>query len=291
MTRLLTLGCSWVKAIGASYDNTKKYTRDEYRKFSFDNEQRKYSFTTLLCKKYKLDHVDISAGGAANNSQARKLKRYLLANDLNDTIVMWGITSIYRDEMYFTDTKKHHSFQPNQKVDLRKTGRSNWCGPKEHFNLHFDEEMAISLLTSDICHWQKHFELAGCEQMWFDTLNTITYAEYRGHSLHKPFCEMPYPCNKDLLSQLAYKNGWDPVDDKYHSSDWRADCDRIKLLEQKGVVNPYSFHPTRQGHEQIAEILDPIFEKYYNRHKSNNPNPSLYKTLWHKSYQVSNYDD
>ena len=104
--------------------------------------------------------------------------------------------------------------------------------------------------------------------------------EYPNAGLYKPFDKLPYDCNQDMHSQLAYKNGWHPKDDKYHYSNWLADCGRIEHLKKADRVNPYSFHPNRISHQQIADILDPIVRKCYSTLKEKNPNPKSYITKW-----------
>lgn len=280
MTRLLTLGCSWIAGIGSKYDPS--WDKQTYKENCFrDKDNWENAFRTILSKKHGLVNVNISCGGASNGSQFRKFRKYLHQNDLNDTIVLWGVTSIYRMELFFNHAKEFTSghgyscFQPNQEKRKHIHG-PDWCGPKEYFRQHFHEHIAGRALAEEVHCWQRHFEALNVPQIWFDTLNVNNYVG----GVYKPFDKLPYNCNQDLLSQLAYKNGWDPTDDKYHMSNWKADCDRVDFLKKKGILNPYSFHPTIQGHQQIAEILDPILTKCYTSYKELNPNPKPYITKW-----------
>ena len=43
----------------------------------------------------------------------------------------------------------------------------------------------------------------------------------------------------------------------YHKSAWNNDDTRLKPLIDLELLNPYSFHPTKLGHEKIAEIIEP----------------------------------
>ena len=64
---------------------------------------------------------------------------------------------------------------------------------------------------------------------------------------------------RDLLSKLAEHKD----KDDYHfsrSSAWE-DCNRISKLKKKGIVNPHSGHPTKEGHEIICDILSPSIER------------------------------
>tara|TARA_B100002019_G_scaffold221706_1_gene194573 strand:- start:4871 stop:5704 length:834 start_codon:yes stop_codon:yes gene_type:complete len=272
MTRLLTLGCSWVKGVGSQYDSDNPSDKKSYQKYCQGDDTWKYAFRTILAQKYGLQNVNIACAGASNSNQSRSLKKYLHKNTLDDTIVMWGVTSIYRMELFFNHIDRYWCFQPTQE-NYKNVYGPNWCGPKEFFRQHFKERDAKRTLADDVYVWQQYFDALGVPQIWFDTLNVNHYIG----GLYKEFNKLPYDCNQDLLSQLAYKTGWNPKDDKYHFSDWEADCDRIEHLKREKVVNPHSFHPTRQGHQQIAEILDPILKDCLD---NNRPNINPYITRW-----------
>jgi hypothetical protein len=61
--------------------------------------------------------------------------------------------------------------------------------------------------------------------------------------------------NRDLASYLARQNGLDNFNKQIHTSNWKADTDCIKFLAKVGIVNPYSFHPTQRGHQQLADYF------------------------------------
>ena len=61
---------------------------------------------------------------------------------------------------------------------------------------------------------------------------------------------------RDLLSQLVISHGLSFSGAQYHYSSMKDDGDcRINYVKDKGIVNPYSWHPTKQGHIEIAEML------------------------------------
>jgi len=266
MTKLLTLGCSWMEGVGAMYVPKVHKTSQLYSDVSHNRElMAKYSFRTILSKKYGFENVNLGKGGASNGSMFRRLLTYLRKNTLDDTIVLWGITSIYRMELFFNHSKGFSSFQPTQRSKANLHG-PDWVGPKEYFRQHFDEKVQLNHMIREICHWRHYFELLGVPQLWFHTLN-YPGIDWRKKDAFRNFVKLPYPCNNDLLSQLAYHNGWNPKDDKYHFSDWKADCDRIAHLKKRKIVNPYSFHPTLEGHKQIADILDAAVNNCYTNYK------------------------
>jgi len=255
-----------MEGVGSMYDPKIHKTKKLFQNDSHDQElMAKNSFRTILSEKYGFENVNLGKGGASNGSMFRRLLTYLRKNTLDDTIVLWGITSIYRMELFFNHSGRHLSFQPTQKTLPKFHGKS-WCGPKEYFRQHFDEKVQLDHMVCEIRHYQHYFELLGVPQLWFHTLNCPD-EKWLKKDAFQSFVKLPYPCNNDLLSQLAYHNGWNPKDDKYHFSDWEADCDRIEHLKRKKIVNPYSFHPTQKGHKQIAEILDAAVKECYTNYK------------------------
>jgi hypothetical protein len=59
---------------------------------------------------------------------------------------------------------------------------------------------------------------------------------------------------RDLCSILALDAGVKNVDG-YHTSTFLADHPKITFLADKGLLNPYSFHPTETAHQSIASFM------------------------------------
>ena len=70
-----------------------------------------------------------------------------------------------------------------------------------------------------------------------------------------------HPTDRDLMSQLVMLNGSNHFDRRYHFSNWDIDGNRVKFLIDCDLLNPFSKHPTKLGHEQIANMFDHLFEK------------------------------
>lgn len=58
---------------------------------------------------------------------------------------------------------------------------------------------------------------------------------------------------RDLLSRLAMQFGLKDLDQAYHTSSHKNDTNRISFLVRQGLINPFSYHPTRAAHELISE--------------------------------------
>ena len=252
---LVSFGCSWTYGVGVKYyEGMSCYEYNETKK---DLEcAETYSFRALLAKKYDLNPVkNFSIGASSNNRQFREAEWYFTANkDLSNTIILWGITSTARYEVWRPHNQEYKSVmltRPYTVEEMRKNPVARWVvNERENF---YDHDHEVQILYKKMCHWNEYFALKGAKVVWFDTLNT--------HKYKRPIDNMfgAYEDTRDLLSKLAKHNHTD----KYHFSMTRAweDCNRIKILKENGLVNPYSGHPTKEGHQILCDMLSPSIEK------------------------------
>jgi hypothetical protein len=60
---------------------------------------------------------------------------------------------------------------------------------------------------------------------------------------------------------LSYKNlKYNSNKKWYHLSDWTNDDDRITVGVKNQLLNPFSYHPSQDGHKILAEILTPSIQ-------------------------------
>ena len=144
--------------------------------------------------------------------------------------------------------QKYQSFKYDQsEIDLSKI----------IYTQHFDATVEIETLGDRILFWDRFFQSQDIKNLWFDTFNHHEYprlSQQRFGADQSP---------RDLLSLLAIQQGFCDFDDAYHKSCWRVDSDRVAFLVDKEILNPYSSHPTREGHERIANLLAPWFDGIY----------------------------
>ena len=300
---LITFGCSWTYGVGVGYQDG--MAPRDFAKIAWNPDYcDQYSFRSILSKKFNMDNVNISKGGSSNQEQFRLAENFFsstkffnLQNKYNDIVVLWGITSILRNEIFFNNLQYSKSFFYTDKSLLSKVIITE----------HFNERHELLLLRDKIKFWNNYFDSIGITNHWFDTFNHHDYADCLPNTIKESYLSnrgndwpswekfsngdhsgvdlsildeildptrwdfQPYfyaPAERlfyrnkqprDLMSQLALRHGLDELESAYHTSDWKIDNNRVKFLTDLKLLNPYSHHPTMQGHKEIANILEELF--------------------------------
>ena len=239
MAKLVTFGCSWTYGIGSAYvDGIPKEQYTERIRKDDTN-----SFRKILCERHNFSNVNFSQGGSSNQKQFRLATEYFNKPIEEETIVLWGITSTARNEFWSNHIEK---YKPKGKIcsihyNICKSNPLEELSDLMRRN-HYNHESEVSILTERMLHWNNYFRMLGVKNYWFDTFSHNDY-------------DIPNMCwsgekPRDLLSKLT---GID--EDKVHFSNWKNDCLRITKGVEDGTLNPYTFHPTRRGHEIISDMF------------------------------------
>lgn len=248
---LITLGCSWTFGVGAIY--TPGMTNDEYIEKAWqDTLCDAYSFRGIIAKQYNFINKNFSAPGSSNQMQFRLAKEFFISDefkqlekDYKDIVVLWGLTSTARNELYHIREQKLVTFFYN-------TDNPESRAMVDYF---YDHDNEVKQLTTEMLFWNDYFTAKRIKNLWFDTFN---HHNYTTTDIENLIFNNENP--RDLLSLLAIQNGLEKPDNKYHLSEWAADTNRIRYLVKCGVLNPFSHHPTQLGHQQIADLLASFLE-------------------------------
>ncbi len=232
--KLITFGCSWTKGIGVHY--TEGMSREEYEKGTKNLKELRdqLSFRIHLAERLGAENINFSTGGSSNQRQERLATEYFNSfvddpnNFLEDTVVLWGITSIGRNELTIDGELKNFMYGA-------KDDRIRYY--HEHF---YDEKTELQRLGNMMIHWNKFFEAHKISNLWFQTFNTYRFPQNIDRLLPR-----------DLLSCLTR-----PMINDEHYSNWLLDSKRIDEAVRKKLVNPHSLHPTKETHVKIADMLE-----------------------------------
>jgi hypothetical protein len=299
-TLLITFGCSWTYGVGVNYESG--MTNEEFQK----NKEHinaeicdKFSWRGILCEKYNIQNINFSFPGSSNQRQFRYAREFFPSNQFKNLqkqydriIVLWGITSTARNEVYYADEKIVKDIFYHQDSAVSKFLLLN-C---------YNHRYEVRLLRQHMIFWEHYFSLQNVENYWFDTLNTHNYKDINDkfdnnfpnldwyHRAAGPdwpsyenFCQGNFtgisdeimqeitslynnilPPNqildhdkspRDLMSWLSIESGIKKLDDSYHLSQWKIDGDRIEHLKLKKIVNPFSLHPTKDAHKDLANYF------------------------------------
>lgn len=306
MKLLITFGCSWTYGVGVNYIDG--MTKDQYDAGAWEKDIcDQYSFRGILSSRNNFTNINFSIGGSSNQTQFRLAEEFFSSvrfqqclDQFDEIVVLWAITSIYRNELYFNKTKirKSNFYSDNSLLN------------KIILTEHFDQDEELANLAFKIRFWNTFFKKYNLKNFWIDTfnhhnyfklfdskktyynqcagddwpswekfiiddfenieesvideimnLNRWNFSDYYFKDWSKSFVgadEVP----RDLLSKLAILNGCNKIDKHYHMSNWKIDSDRIRFLVDKKVLNPITYHPTKLGHQQIADMLSKLFKEY-----------------------------
>lgn len=292
---LVTFGCSWTYGVGAGYTKGMTPSQyksmawgPECNQYSF----RTILSKNLGC--INVNHSFGGSSNQAQFRRAKIFFSSSQFQDLHHThdgvVVLWGITATSRNELWdaqtrelrsvfynssdwpfckqilkyhydhahevdqlclemhhwnaffssigiqnlWFDTFNHHDYYfPNSRTfaeDYERNRGPDWPTWDEYKSGYFSVPATIRAEIDDVARWQ--FRNPRIANLLFDD--------------QKP---------RDILSLLAIKNGLIECDTHMHQSNWFIDSNRVKHLVEKGLLNPISCHPTRDGHEQIADLL------------------------------------
>ena len=233
--KLVTFGCSWTKGVGIPYEQGMSREKYEEVRSSINapperwDMMNKLSFRGILSERLNLENINYASGGSSNQLQERYATEYFNQHISKDTVVLWGITSITRNELTINGQRKNFHYGK----DLDEYQRYY----VDHF---YDERTEIERLGNMMIHWNKFFEGHNIPNLWFQTFNTYRFPQKIDRLLPR-----------DLLSRLTR-----PMLNDEHISDWNVDSKRIHEAKNKGLVNPHSLHPTKETHILLADILE-----------------------------------
>jgi hypothetical protein len=252
---LLTFGCSWTYGVGAGYESG--MSKHEYSQIAWDpNICNKLSWRGLVSDKYDVFNRNFAAGGSSNQKQERLAMQYVTSvnfqddqNTFDKIILLWGITSTARNEMFSLQKNKPDNIHLNDKTELSKS----------LLKFSYNHDFEVWLLAQKMRFWNLLFSGLNIKNLWFDTFNHHDYPVKLEN--HIDF-GTGY---SDLMSNMYLKTmpGVTPIQKfQMHLSAWRADEERSKYLSYLHYLNRSTLHPTVKGHRLIADLLIPELDKH-----------------------------
>jgi hypothetical protein len=253
---LVAAGCSWVAA--RAIDTDPSATDFDYTHVEDTAFVDQYSFAGILREQLGLDKLILLAvHGSNNTTQAHKLIDFIESHkdEYDKIFVLWGLTSIYRWEMYSSVTKQTEScmvggYYKNQELADEV---------KHYFIKFFNEDYEVQKLT--------HSVLLISNYLTNNKIDHLFVNSFQGRKLPTNLTKHFYKADEqdnDLLSFLCKKNS---VKLSQSSVPWLNLLDKelqysnksVKALQELCMLDRATAHPTVEAHQLIAtELYDYI---------------------------------
>lgn len=260
-TVLITFGCSWTYGIGAGYlpgmdvdyyENEVRYNKELCYEFSW----RK-----IVKEHFNCDHINFSRGGSSNERQFRYAREFFCSNTWKklsssgkNIIVLWGITVTDRKYMWVNDENCiAELFLSDENILSKRSDRDKLSLVVAKLSYNVDHE--IRELERNIKFWDNFFSMhPNVKNFWFDTFVTHEYKHMSPNMIYDKSTEFSTVSEprRDLMHVICSN-----FNKKYN----RRLNYFVYAVDNK-LLNPYSFHPTRQSYKVIADfMIDKL--KYY----------------------------
>ena len=231
--RLITFGDSWVFGVGTEY--REGMSSNEYQKIAW--VESPHCFRNLLSTQLGLENLNHSVGESSNQKQFRlALDTFFGKNKIvlqSEDIVLWGITSVYRTELWNENEKKWQDISIPSRSTIAKILAVNYHNEGEE----------LKVLENQIHLWNSYFQSQNVKNYWFNIFNDHKWDQKISNFLFE---------GSSLLSCLIDDYS---QNDKYHRSDWNDTDRKIKRAREMNLVNPLSGHPNKLAHKRLADLI------------------------------------
>jgi hypothetical protein len=254
---LITFGCSWTFGEGSGYVDG--MSEVEYKKIQHDPKIcYENSWRKVLVDHYNLVHINFSVSGSSNQRQFKTAREYfvtekwkkLINNPKNNVVVLWGITSTYRNYFWCKDTRRYENIFYNLKGDKIEYNNYQDKLAEAMLKWSYNREVEVEVIKNEILFFNHYFNLVGVKNLWFDTFNFINYGEKFNNFLDESLEQ------RDLLSMLCYEHA--------RKSNIKLILDNnFKYAEESGLINSFSYHPKKDQYKIIGEYFIRKLKKYF----------------------------
>ena len=255
---LIAAGCSWVAGRAIDIDPLDTTFNLDHVEDPAVVEQ--YSFAGILQRRLELDQLYFTASNASNNeTQVRKIIDFIERNKDNYSriFVLWGLTSVYRWEMYSATTGS---------IEPCVLGRKYTGGLKDEVQFYFkhlwNKDHMLEKLGNHVVTLNAYLNQQSIEHLFFNAFQGYTNQELKINTIDDGVFYRVKETNNDMLSYLCVKHNVKP---STSSVPWlnllrpkieMAYPNRaIKELQSQGALDCATAHPTIKAHAAIAEEL------------------------------------
>lgn len=146
-----------------------------------------FSWRALLCRQFDMRNLNLSAGGSSNQKQFRIATEFFqsagyqkLRQQFDHIIVLWGITSTARNELWSVEHNDYHNFFLSDS-DVFARWITKHC---------YDHDAEVFQLRKLMLFWNLFFKSQNIKNFWFDSFNTHNYDFDYSSNRHKKTYEV-----------------------------------------------------------------------------------------------------
>lgn len=246
-------GCSWSRAWGSDPKELLPFDKNYVENLEFLSN---HSYMALLANHLNIpNRINFSLCGSNNDTQSRLIFEFVEQNrhKFNRVFVSWGLTSIYRWELYCNriDAPWDYMHGSNPEHESAKE-------MKYFFKHHWDKGWQLKLLSNKILALSSYLSMNGVEHLFFPVFQSYNRHNMLLKTLPEKVLFGIDLENNDMMSLMFQHEGADSPAD--FLSDPIYPDQRVDLLIQQNYLSKKHGHPTKKGHEFIAQELI----KHYN---------------------------
>ena len=256
---MIAVGCSWVAA--RAIDIEPQATTFDWDHIEDPGFVEQHSFAGQLKQKLGFDKIlFLASHGSSNDEQVSKLTNFL-SNSMDDysaVYVLWGITSIYRWEMFSESTQQVQTCMLGRDPKNEELQKEI----KYYFSHFWNKEYELEKLDTKIIMLDGYLKNLGVEHLFFNS-----FQSYNFNVSDSNFYNVKED-NNDMLSLLCRENDIKisnssvPWLNLSRPKDTQFNTVAVKELQRTGWLDRVTAHPTVQAHELIAnKLYDYIKEK------------------------------
>jgi hypothetical protein len=243
----VAFGCSWTRAWGSYPKETMVGLPGYVENTEFLSTK---SYMALIA-----DHLDIERRfnfaqcGSNNDTQARLIIEFVQKNRsrFNRVFLLWGITSIYRWELYCNRIDAPWSYMRGSHVP-----RDEQAELEHYFKHHWEKSYQLDRLADRIVTLSAYLESQQVEHCFFPVFQAYNQHNLALPNLPKQLFRQEKHTN-DMMGLMCENESLDAIDD--FLSDANNRDTRINDLIQAGYLSQHHAHPTEKGHRFIADNI------------------------------------
>lgn len=256
----LTFGCSWSRAWGTYPEELLPADPNYQENVEFLSN---YSYMAHVANAVNIKtRVNFAIPGSNNDTQSRLIIEFVERNrsKFRRIFILWGITSIYRWELFCNriDAPWSYMWGPNLiGADAAET--------KHFLKNHWDKNYQLLLLSNRILTLSTYLKANSVEHLFFPVFQSYNRHNMLLNTLNSEILFDADSHNNDMLSLMLENENLDAIDD--FLSDSNNQDTRIQQLIDAGYLSKKHAHPTKKGHEFIAQKLIAHYNSFSNKTK------------------------